>query len=578
MFLIPVLFIFLNLLGLLIIARNRNRSDKKPWFLAGLVFGLSAIARPNVLIIIPMLALWLFFHFRKKLSTRSLVVVLLVFLIGSAIPVLPITVRNYIVADDLVLISSQGGVNLYLGNNSAAEGLTMMMPEITLDARIPWNEFVPTMRKYAEEQTGHALKPSDVSAFWSNKAKQFIFENPGKFISLTFKKLVYFFSGFENSDQTDIYSFRKYSSLISILIFDNGLKFPFGLIAPLGLIGIALSWRKRKQIAPLLIFFFGYIPTVIMFLVTARHRLTIIPIFLLFAAVALVYIYDKFKSGQLKNLIITLPVLALLIVLLNTNHFDLGFQNISQVHYNLALTHSRNGELDDAIREFKLAIDEAPDVAVLYFGLGTAYNEIGQYREAEMNLSRATALDPQYVEAHINLGIARMELGQLDRAASSFRLAISIDTTFVEPFIHLGDISLEKNEAEAARRYYLKSMAMNPENHVVQTKLGMIYGRAGDTAAANEYFRGSLELNPAYSPAYLNWGNICLINGDTSLALQKYDSAISCNPNALEPYYNLAVLHIRMGDLSKAREYVDSLLVIDPEFQPGLALLKRLGN
>jgi hypothetical protein len=284
MFLIPVIFVFLNILGLYLLARNRDNPSLVSYFFIGLVFGLSAIARPNILFVLPFLAVWIFLHFRRRIETRSNIILILLFFIGVGLPIAPVTIRNYVVADDFVLISSQGGINLYLGNNTAAEGMTMLMPEIDLDASVPWTKFIPVTTEYAEKQVGHPLKPSQASAFWANKAKEFIFEHPGKFLSLTFKKLVYFFSGFENPDQHDIYDFRQYSSLISVLIFDYGFKFPYGLFAPLGLIGIGLCFRKRKELAPLLIFFFAYIPTVVLFLVTARHRLTIIPVMLLFSA------------------------------------------------------------------------------------------------------------------------------------------------------------------------------------------------------------------------------------------------------------------------------------------------------
>jgi tetratricopeptide (TPR) repeat protein len=578
MFLIPVIFIFLNLLGLIIVARNRDNPHKKPYFLAGVVFGLSAIARPNILLIVPMLALWVFFHFRKKIETRSIVVLLLVFFIGVALPILPVTARNYIVADDPVMISSQGGINLYLGNNTVAEGLTMMMPEIVLDARIPWDRFNPTISEYAEKAVGHPLKPSEVSAFWSNKAKEFVFEHPGQFIGLTFRKLLYFFSGFENSDQTDIYNFTKYSPLISILIFNKILKFPFGLFAPLGLIGIGLCWYRRHELAPLLIFFFGYIPTVILFLVTARHRLTVIPILLLFSAYTIFYLRDRLKASDLKKAARPIAAMIILLAVMNINFFDLGFQNVSQIHYSLALTHTRQGNYEEAIKEHKLAIDKAPAAPALYVGLGTAYYKMQRHQDAIGQFTHALSLDPDYVDAYVGLGITYYEMGQLDRAERALRRAAMLDPDRIEPYINLGEIHMARENHEMARRFFEIALEIDPDDHVLNTKLGVLHGRAGDTVAAYGYFRQSLEINPSYSAGYLNWGNICLINGDTATAMQKYNRAIELDSLALEPYYNLTLLYIKLGNLQKARESINALLRIDPDFEKGLDLKQRLGG
>jgi len=578
MFLLEPLFLFLSLMGLLILIRNRDRAHRKPFFWTGLLFGLAAITRPNILLVAFLLAGWIFIHFQRRIPSGKAFLIMVAFTTGVILPIMPVTARNYFVADDFIPISWQGGINLYLGNNTTAEGLTMMMPEIALDARIPWPKFIPVITEYAEKESGRKLKPSQVSAFWSNKAKQFILENPGKFIGLTFKKLVYLFSGFENSDQTDIYDFRKYSPLISTLIFNSKLKFPFGLISPLALVGIGLCWPRRRELYPLLIFFLGYIPTVVLFLVTGRHRLAIIPIMLLFAAQTIVILWNESRQRHLKKVSIAAAVLVVLTLLSNTNFFDLGFQNPSQIHYNLALVSSRKGDYEGAIKEYQLAIEKAPMAPALYFGLGSTYSLMGRHEDALEPLSRALSIDPQYTDACIGLGNAYLELGKIEQAELSFRRASVLDSNRVEPYINLAEICFSKNERGQAAQLYRKALQRQPNNHVVCAKLGVLYGQSGDTATAFRYFRRSLEIRPQYAAGYLNWGNIGLINGDTTLALQKYELAIQCDSQMIEPYYNLTILYINLGDLNKARENVNSLLRIKPDFEKGLELKRQLGR
>jgi len=578
MLLIPVLFVFLNLLGLFLLARHRDNPRKWPYFFIGLVFGLSAIARPNILLVLPFLAIWIIWKFYKKIENRSVVVLLFVFFMGIILPIAPVTIRNYMVADDFIPISSQGGINLYLGNNQSADGLTMMMPEMILDARIPWDEFIPTTTEYAEKQMGQPLTPSEVSAFWSNKAREFMLENPGHFIGLTFRKLVYLFSGFDNSDQTDIYNFRQYSSLFSILLFDYGLKFPMGLLIPFGLIGMVIGWHERRRLAPLYIFFIAYIPTIILFLVTARHRLTLIPIIMLFVAFAFLWLWDRIKNHKWKTAVLPGSAIFVLLLLANINFFDLGFQNISQIHYQLALNHVKSGEMVEGIREFRLALKEAPLAPAVHFGLGTALNQVGQYEEAAEYLSRAVSLDPDYADAHTNLGMAYLELSQLDLAERHFRRASVLDPEMGEPYLNLGDVYLQKGDKELARQYYQKALATGQKTAAIHTRLGLLLGQNGDPEGAYGNFNKAVEADSLYSPAQLNWGNILLVYGDTVNAIEKYKATIAIDSLSPEPYYNLAVLAIRQNDLAGARNYVDRLLQVNPEFQPALQLKQRLGN
>jgi Flp pilus assembly protein TadD len=578
MFLIEGTFIFLNLLGLLILARNRENPRKSVYLLCGVVFGLSAIARPNILLVVPLLGLWLLVHFSSRIGVRKVILLVVVFFAGVAAPIVPVTVRNYVVADDFVMISSQGGINLYLGNNPSAEGLTMIMPEIVLDARVPWTKFIPTVTQYAEKEMDRPLKPSEVSSFWSNRAKQFIYEHPGTFLALTYKKLVYFFSGFENSDQMDIYDFTKYSSLLSILIFDKGLKFPYGLFAPLALLGIGLTYRRWRPLTPLLLFVVGYVPSVILFLVTARHRLAVIPIFLLFGAYAVFWLWDALKESGLRKAGVPLAILVLLLVLSNINFFDLGFRNVPQIHFGLGLSYIRQGNYPAAIDEFNLALKEAPSSPPIYLGLGTAYIKMGRSQDAIAPLNQAITLDPNYTDAYINLGQAYFEAGDVDRAEMAFRRATTLEPNRVEPYLNLGEIFMNRNDLNLARQNLLKALDLQPDNHVIYAKLGVLYGRAHDTAAAAVHFSRALQINPHYAPAYLNWGNICLINGDTTLAMEKYYAAIQSDSTLLEPYFNLAVLFLRVGDTAMARDNVDILLRLKPDFAKGLELKRRLGD
>jgi len=578
MFLIPVVFVFLNMLGLYLLARNRDNPKIIIYLMIGIVFGLSAIARPNILMVLPFLAVWLFFHFRRRIETRSIVILILVFFVGIALPILPVTVRNYVVADDFVPISSQGGVNLYLGNNPAAEGLTMMMPEIRLDASIPWSKFIPTTTEYAEDDVGHALKPSEVSSYWTNKAKQFIFEHPDRFLALTFKKIVYFFSGYENPDQHDIYDFRKYSSLLSVLLFDYILKFPYGIFAPLALIGIGLSYRNWKSLGPLLIFFVVYIPTVVLFLVTARHRLTVIPVMLLFAAFAVVYFWDFIRKAQWKNIAIPAVALIILLALSNINFFELGMRNITQIHHNLALTFSRRGEYDQAIAEYNRAIERAPRSPALYFGLGTTYMNMERYPEAVEQLRIAISIDPSYYDAYINLGYSHEQTGDADRAAMAYRHAATLDPDNYQPYSRLGDLYMEQGEPSLAAENFSRAIQLDPDNHIILSKLGILFGQAGDTATAYDYFRRAIEVNPDYAPGYLNWGNISIVNGDTAAAIEHYSVAKEIDPALIEPYFNLAILYSRLGDRDKALANLDSLLAIDPGYRRALQLKQQLEN
>ncbi len=52
----------------------------------------------------------------------------LILMAAILLTVAPVTIRNLIVADDFVLVSSSGGINFYIGNNESANGISSSLP------------------------------------------------------------------------------------------------------------------------------------------------------------------------------------------------------------------------------------------------------------------------------------------------------------------------------------------------------------------------------------------------------------------------------------------------------------------
>lgn len=86
--------------------------------LGGLV-GLAALVRP---VILPVFGLFLLFSIQRLRSLPRLARVLSLSLLALLVVILPWTYRNYQVSGRLALISTNGGVNFYIGNNAAATG------------------------------------------------------------------------------------------------------------------------------------------------------------------------------------------------------------------------------------------------------------------------------------------------------------------------------------------------------------------------------------------------------------------------------------------------------------------------
>jgi len=71
-------------------------------------------------------------------------------------------------------------------------------------------------------------------------------------------------------------------------------------------------------------------------------------------------------------------------------------------------------------------LEEHPDDAVLWFGLGRTLLELGRVGEAVGPFEKVTRIDPEHTAAHRDLGRALLESGNPSEAARVFAHAIAL--------------------------------------------------------------------------------------------------------------------------------------------------------
>jgi len=579
MLLIPVLFNFLNIFGVYLMMINRGKFDLKRWLIIGIVFGLSAVARPNILLLVPLFMIWIYWGFSELKNIKKRLTLPAIFLLGILIPVLSITTRNYMKTDELILISSQGGVNFYIGNNPEAEGLTMLMPEIDLNESISWSQFIDATNSAAEKEAGKKLTAGEESSFWSKKAWSYIFSNPVNFIEITYKKLIYFFTGFENSDQTDIYQTRQYSSLLSITLWKNIFYFPFGLLSPFTIVGVIALWKRRKDLSLLYIFIIGYIPTVILFLVTARHRLPIIPFMIILAAYGGTALYERLKKKDWKAFLKLILPFIVILIFSNQTYFDIGFENEFQTHYNLALTYKRQGNLPMAEQEYKKALAEFSESAVTLNSLGYVQFEMGKTDQAMSNYRKALRIDPNYAESYNNIGLIFESKADYENALQYYHKAISLDPDLYQAYLNIGDVHLAQNKHLNAESSYKIAIEKSSENPASYFKLGALYARMKRLAEAEQMFINGSSHGEPRAIDCLNWGNVYYSKDEPNRAFNMYYKAIIKDSTLMPIYMNMAVTFRNLGfPVDSSRKYLNQALQINPNYSPARQMLQELGQ
>jgi tetratricopeptide (TPR) repeat protein len=380
--------------------------------------------------------------------------------VGALLVIMPVTLRNYEVGKDFVLIAWNGGYNFYLGNNPDATGWSATAPQFD---QTWWGGYKDAIR-LAEKETKTELKPSQISDFWFKKGLDFVFSQPLGWLKLMGKKTIYFCKGFEIGNNQNIYLFKDFSPLFNFLLGREIIYFPFGLVGPLSILGLVIGLKELRKYLLLYLFILSYSASIIIFFVCSRYRMPVIPFLIMFSSFFIWWLFQKIKNGKIISLVIPLIILTILLFTLNTKIENLVGDQSYIDHWALGITYYRLGKLDKAIEEYKTSLKYNPDFARSRSNLAAIYTELGKTDQAIEEFNKAILSDPSYEISYFNLAVVYHQRGDLDRAIEYYLQAITVNPRYELAHLNLGEAYYQKGLLEKAKEEWRKVLELNPDN------------------------------------------------------------------------------------------------------------------
>lgn len=364
---------FLTAAIALVAVRAMDEPTSPRFAALGGIVGLSILARENMLLFAVPFAACAFLALAGRLPARERAMRIAVFAAAMALCILPATLRNWLASGDVVLVNSTGGVVLYTGWNPDASGVynvPAVFPRALADDPV---EQKNAYRWLAEQRTGKApLAASEVSRYWREEALAFIRAQPARALALGLWKARLFWSAFEAWDVRSYTLSRPTSWVLQLPLVS------FGLLAPLALVGIALSLPHWRRLLPLYTILIAAFATAVLFIALSRYRMPAVPVLAVFAAFALVSAFELVRAQQLRRLA---SVTALLLVATLAVNWRVPREDLSMAHFNLGNAYSELGRYEPAVREYSAALAGAPTYLSTWNNLALAYEESGADRE-----------------------------------------------------------------------------------------------------------------------------------------------------------------------------------------------------
>jgi len=475
----PIL-IFINTLLVYAAMKAYSTSSRQYWLATGVLVGLSAWGKPNILILLPALTLLTIIRPNKKKARNTLVWMWL----GAALLLTPLTARN-IMTGSFALSSSSFGYSLYIGNNPKANGLF-----------IPLNELFPS--------SGEALyvvdsgQSVDFDGALAKKATEYVIQNPVGWLKLMFDKTMLYLNAYEIPD-IENYNIEVNETILKYTITS------MALIAPLGLLGMLMNIRKQ-QTWPIMAYAITYGLSFIIFFVKARFRITIMPIIILFAADAIWNLIRMWQKDR-KSILKWAAALIALTVLVNNPYYNashLEDRGMLNPYNNLGRAYAQMGDLSKAQEAYLKAISYNPRHAESYNNFGEVYNKMGEYQKAAQILRKSIELNPQSPYSHNNLGTALYNMGEIEPASREYSTALEINPYYFEAQNNLANTLTHLNRTDEAIAAYRRAIATNPNDATVHYNLAAAYARVGDAKDAIAELKEAARLDPKNEREYLD--------------------------------------------------------------------------
>ncbi len=445
------------------------------WVIPGGLLGLSMLARPNAVLLIPVFGVWLWIHPATAKTRRHMVLSLASLCVTAGLFMVPVGIRNQVVLHEPIFTAASGGLNFFLGNHRDATGY--LLPKGTLGQSA--SDMLVEGRDLAERRVGHALTFSESSRYWAGLGWKEILHQPAAWVELMMRKLGLLANDFEFSTSLN---YHYVHDQVSFFRFP---WFSFGSVLALGFAGMWYARKRWVEWFPIYGLIGVYALSNVFILITSEYRFGMMPALFVFAGLALREMALALRQKQWRTLTVPggLIVVGLLLGFAPAVPQDLKSYHMATAYIKLGSGHAELGDNETAIRYLETAMrllqgqeEFWPNVQLR---LGQVHLRLGHVEEAVRLLSEAHMRRPQVAEISNALANALNTQKKYVQALELRRAVVAQEPDNPDYMANLGITLLWMGKDAEAQEAFDRAFDMNPDKisyiqgireHVLKTR------------------------------------------------------------------------------------------------------------
>lgn len=227
-------------------------------------------------------------------------------------------------------------------------------------------------------------------------------------------------------------------------------------------------------------------------------------------------------------------------------------------HARLGQLQADEGNLKDALKHSRRALELEPENAKFRYAVGTQLLQMERFEAAVEHLRTAVEERPWHQGSVYNLGQALMRFGRTGQA---------------QTYLSRAD-RLEQQQSRIERvRAQAQDAPGEPERW---RKLGRVLRQAGRLEEAREAFSVALYLRPQDSTLRNEVAKLASDLGSYEAAISHYRTLLRQRPSYVRGWFNLGVVYARKGEAKKAEKAWQTVLEHEPDHQKAKKYLSSL--
>jgi Tfp pilus assembly protein PilF len=241
----------------------------------------------------------------------------------------------------------------------------------------------------------------------------------------------------------------------------------------------------------------------------------------------------------------------------------------------MASMHEQSGDTEEAVAEYKKALELDPRNALIHLNLALCYLRQNDAPRATLELNLAVKYDAEAIEPHAVLALLYFSQGKPELATTEYELALQnaskVEPKNIDVYKSLGIVYLRQKKFKDAENTYRLILDLSPSDSEAHFYLANVYDELKNRGQTIVELKKAIELRPDYAEA-LNYLGYLYVeeNKDFDAAESLIRKALSLDPENAAYIDSLGWLYFKQGkfndavkELKKASTLLDDYVIFD---------------